>query len=204
MLERAGHRVSEAETGHEVVEQVAHQAFDLVLMDLGMPGIDGLEAARRIRTLPAPAGRVPIVAVSGYATEEDRERCLEAGMNAFLGKPYRMRELLGALASALGAAAPQVPSETSPDAGLPRSEFLASAREDVRQIAEAASKGNRAAVRRLAHGLAGAAAIWGFDDVLALARRIHAAAEDASLGEIDRLVAALRAAAAREEGEPDD
>lgn len=199
ILERAGHQVTEATTGFEVVERAGREIFDLVLMDVGMPGLDGPTAAQRIRSLLPPAGRVPIVGMSGYADEEARERCLGAGMNAFLAKPYRVRELLTALSTALGVASDEssVGDEVEWSPGFSRSEFVASTREDLRQLAEAVSSGQREEVRRLAHGLAGAAAMWGIDDMQELAREVHAAAGDAPLEEVARLVALLQDVALR-------
>ncbi len=89
MLQRLGHRVLEADDGHLAVEQATHQAVDAILMDVQLPGIDGLEATRRIRKYEQEGGRrrTPIVAMTAHAFEEDRQRCLAAGMDEFLPKP---------------------------------------------------------------------------------------------------------------------
>ncbi len=94
MLVRLGHRVDIVSDGSEAVEAIGRAAYDVVLMDVHMPGMDGLEATRRIRA-QAPAGRrdVPIVALTASAMAEDRDACLEAGMDAVLTKPVRQQEL---------------------------------------------------------------------------------------------------------------
>jgi two-component system sensor histidine kinase/response regulator len=75
-----------ASNGHEAVEMAQQTPYALILMDMKMPGIDGLEATRAIRTLPGRTA-VPIVAMTANAFADDRDRCLAADMNAHSGKP---------------------------------------------------------------------------------------------------------------------
>ena len=75
-----------ASNGVEAIESVARQSYDVVLMDVQMPEMDGFETTRRIRADPALA-RVPVVAMTANAGEDDRQRCLEAGMDGFESKP---------------------------------------------------------------------------------------------------------------------
>ena len=97
LLESLGHHAHFVASGGEAVAAVQERAFDLVLMDLHMPEVDGIEATRRIRALPdRRAATLPIVALTADAFTDTRERCLVAGMNSFLGKPVS-REKLGAL-----------------------------------------------------------------------------------------------------------
>ena len=86
ILARAGLAVETAASGHEAIARVAREPFDLVVMDVQMPGLDGLDTTRSLRGLPHGA-RVPIVALTANAFAEDRERCLAAGMDDFLSKP---------------------------------------------------------------------------------------------------------------------
>lgn len=92
-LEPTGARIETVSDGAAAIERHAASPADLILMDLQMPGIDGITAARRIRALPPPAGEVPIVALTAYAASPDRQRALAAGMDAYLAKPVVMSEL---------------------------------------------------------------------------------------------------------------
>ncbi len=92
MLEKVGCRLEIAEDGGEAVDRVATGVFDVVLMDLQMPVIDGLEATRRIRRLDL-AKQPYIVALTANAFDSDRQRCMEAGMDDFLAKPFSLAEI---------------------------------------------------------------------------------------------------------------
>jgi signal transduction histidine kinase/DNA-binding response OmpR family regulator len=107
LLERAGHRVCAAASGRAALAALDRDAFDLVLMDLNMPDIGGLEAIRRVRTHanPAVAG-VPIVVLSALVTKDDIQASLAAGADAFLGKPYRPERLEAIVAAVSGRARP--------------------------------------------------------------------------------------------------
>ena len=105
-LQAAGHYVAEAGDGGEAVGLVGVQDFDVVLMDMRMPGMDGLEAARRIRALGEPRSRVPIVAVTANALDHHAEECRRAGMSEHLAKPFTQAELSAVLARAISTRAP--------------------------------------------------------------------------------------------------
>ncbi len=99
-LQRRGLRVTVADNGKVAVETLHDQRVDLVLMDVQMPVMDGLEATREIRKVEAAAGggrRVPIVATTAHAMDGDRERCLAAGMDDYVTKPILEDELFGVL-----------------------------------------------------------------------------------------------------------
>ena len=102
-LRAAGHEVAYAEGGVEAVEAVASSAFDMVLMDVRMPRVDGLEATRRIRALEGARGRVPIVAMTAQAFAEQVEECRTAGMDGHLAKPFTLKSLVDALATGMTA-----------------------------------------------------------------------------------------------------
>ncbi|HZF77460.1 MAG TPA: ATP-binding protein, partial [Acetobacteraceae bacterium] len=97
ILRRAGFAVDLARDGEEAVEAVRTHAYDAVLMDVRMPVLDGFEATSRIRALPEPAGRVPILALTAAAMPGDAERCLSGGMDAYLAKPVDRDGLLAAV-----------------------------------------------------------------------------------------------------------
>jgi PAS domain S-box-containing protein len=93
MLERLGIQVDCVSNGVEAVSALTRQPYDLVLMDCQMPELDGYEAAKQIRNLGTQAANVPIVALTANALSDDRERCLQSGMNDFMGKPVKREEL---------------------------------------------------------------------------------------------------------------
>ncbi|MGA7416253.1 MAG: response regulator [Bryobacteraceae bacterium] len=93
VLEKAGYWVEVAVNGREGVEAAKHQRFDVILMDVQMPVLDGCAASREIRRFPGWAGRVPIIALTASVYSEDSRRCFEAGMDDFVGKPFRAGEL---------------------------------------------------------------------------------------------------------------
>ena len=98
LLEKQGHTVVLAANGVEAVEAVERQSFDLVLMDVQMPEMDGFEATAAIRTRERDTGRrIPILAMTAYAMKGDRERCLAAGMDRYVSKPIQPSELWQAI-----------------------------------------------------------------------------------------------------------
>ncbi|MGI9519046.1 MAG: response regulator [Pirellulaceae bacterium] len=99
ILEQLGHQVTVANNGQEALDMLEQQAYDLVLMDVQMPLIDGLEATRQLRQRESSLGtHVPIVAMTAHAMKGDRERCLDAGMDDYLCKPIRMADVADKLA----------------------------------------------------------------------------------------------------------
>jgi CheY-like chemotaxis protein len=94
-LEHRGVEVSLAENGRQAVAKWKEEGIDLILMDLQMPETDGLDATRQIRELEGTQGRprTCIFALTAHVRQEDRERCLAAGMDGFLTKPLRLEEL---------------------------------------------------------------------------------------------------------------
>jgi CheY-like chemotaxis protein len=109
MLQRLGYAADVAADGEETLDALRRQRYDVVLMDVQMPGMDGLEAARRIRD-EWPAGERPrIIAVTANALREDREVCLAAGMDDYLSKPVLLDDLHAALCRGAGVAVPSLP-----------------------------------------------------------------------------------------------
>jgi CheY-like chemotaxis protein len=95
LLEKHGHCVTVANDGREAIDALRCASFDLVLMDVQMPTIDGLDATRQVRQLEQSTGsaRVPIIAMTAHAMSGDRQRCLAAGMDGYVAKPIRADEL---------------------------------------------------------------------------------------------------------------
>jgi len=114
LLADSGLRVDVASNGLEAVRMVAAQSYDLVLMDMQMPEMDGLDATRAIRALPGQ-GAVPILAMTANAFTEDRHRCIEAGMNDFIAKPVDPATMFNTICKWLPAAA----AESAPPADSP-------------------------------------------------------------------------------------
>jgi signal transduction histidine kinase len=105
LLKKEGHEVVVTGDGREAVTAFRSQDFDLVLMDVQMPEMDGFEATRAIRAAANSEGRrVPILALTAHAMKGDRERCLEAGMDGYVAKPIRAQDLLQAIETVVGTA----------------------------------------------------------------------------------------------------
>jgi PAS domain S-box-containing protein len=118
LLTQAGHTVDFAQDGAAAVAAVTAKTYDIVLMDVQMPVMDGYEATTRIRSLPAGKRDVPILAMTAYATRQDIERCALVGMNGHIAKPIDRRTLLTALRSHAGRPAALV-LPPPPPTGLP-------------------------------------------------------------------------------------
>ena len=98
LLEKQGHHVTVAGNGREAVDQLEKQGFDLVLMDIQMPEMDGFEATAAIREREKlTAKHVPIIAMTAHAMQGDRERCLAARMDGYVSKPIKLQELIGVI-----------------------------------------------------------------------------------------------------------
>ena len=105
LLEKRGHAVVAADTGKAALEALAKQSFDLVLMDIQMPEMDGLEATIAIRESEKKSGKhIPIIAMTANAMVGDKERCLAAGMDAYISKPLQIKELFAVIEGFMPAA----------------------------------------------------------------------------------------------------
>ncbi|HVS16832.1 MAG TPA: ATP-binding protein [Thermoanaerobaculia bacterium] len=199
-LERRGHRVTVVDTGVRAVEAVAAGDFDLVLMDLEMPELDGLAATRAIRAAEGDAGRrVPILALTAHALAGHRSDCLTAGMDGFVTKPLRERQLFGAIARAIAATAGRAgagaPTTSAPPRGLVDWEaalrvvgghqtiltkVVQAGIEELPELLErlesAIDAGETESVQRLAHTLKGALLPFGVSQQVSEAERLEDAA----------------------------
>lgn len=97
ILERLGYEADVVSNGEEAVEAVRAGSYDVILMDLQMPVMDGIEATMQLRAAPAHATSPHIIAMTAAATELDRDRCIAAGMNDFISKPARVESIVAAL-----------------------------------------------------------------------------------------------------------
>jgi PAS domain S-box-containing protein len=189
LLRKQGHDVTVAGNGLEVLAALKGGPFDVILMDVQMPELDGLEAAARVRRAEEGTGRrVPIIAMTAMAMKGDRERCLAAGMDHYVAKPLNAAELYDALAAlGLGAEEEAEPPATRLDRGAVLSHvagdvellrtlvdlFVESCPEQMEALRQAIARGDAALARRLAHTLKGAVANFGAADAVAAASELE-------------------------------
>jgi two-component system sensor histidine kinase/response regulator len=179
LLRQEGHSVTLAKNGQDAVAAAAGGVFDLILMDVQMPIMSGLEAtvAIRARESAAPGRRVPIMAMTAHAMASDREACLQAGMDGYVTKPIRLEELLAAVdgidgASGAPPAAPRRKRSAATSALLANfggdpvllgeviAMVLADSPATEREIQRALTAGDAAAVAAAAHALKGTVGLF--------------------------------------------
>jgi CheY-like chemotaxis protein/HPt (histidine-containing phosphotransfer) domain-containing protein len=214
LLFRAGHRVIAVTDGRKAVATLRRSDFDVVLMDVEMPILDGLAAARRIRELPTPKRDVPIIALAGPFASVDRDRYRAAGVNDWTRKPVRLNDLFQALERVLdpedetAAEAALDPARLADlEAVLPRAAvidllemFAVSARAALDQLRQFSAESDLAACGRAAHGLAGMAGNVGALETARLARVAMAACRSQDIAAMCRSVNRLdRAVTAAEQ-----
>jgi two-component system sensor histidine kinase/response regulator len=208
LLEKWGHHVTVANNGHEAVARVQAEPFDLVLMDVQMPEMDGLEATATIRQRETKSGtHVPIVAMTAHAMVGDRERCLESGMDDYLSKPIRARELLAAIEKVIAGQPPSdgKHAESSIDwaAALDRlqgdrellEELVGVIRQEaprlLAEVRDAVDRGDAAALRLSAHTLKGSLGNFAAARAVEAARRLELMAKQGDLSDAQPALVAL-------------
>ncbi len=178
-LARLGCAADEAATGDEALEALRADDYGLVLMDCQMPGRDGLETTAEVRRLEAGRRRVPIVALTANATDADRRRCLESGMDDFMTKPATLESLHAALERwdhPLDELALASFRELT-GGGRSFEEFLEDAASRLAAARAAVASGELSAAAMAAHSLKGAAGAVGARGLRELARRVEEAVE---------------------------
>jgi signal transduction histidine kinase/CheY-like chemotaxis protein len=211
LLRRAGHRVDVAETGAEAIGLVQARPYDIVFMDLVMPLMDGYEAARRVRALPGPEGRVPIIALTASDDEEKPAALADAGINGLLAKPVHRDELSDALDATVWKTrrrpAPTRPATPASDLlidaarlqdlqrDLPHGMFddlleqcLTDIRGRLRLLRQALAGGEIDSAGRAAHALAGTASGYA---LAGLERRMRSVMRAANAGDLAAAAAEL-------------
>jgi len=93
MLDRLECQVDTAENGREALEQIGTNDYDVIFMDLQMPEMDGLEATRKIREIQEGKKKTPIIALTANAMQGDQKKCLDAGMDDYLSKPFEVKDI---------------------------------------------------------------------------------------------------------------
>ncbi|MFA6132679.1 MAG: response regulator [Phycisphaerae bacterium] len=213
LLEKWGHKVTVVGDGLEALTALKDGHFDVILMDVQMPGMDGLETTVRIRRQEAlGGGHMPIIALTAHATQQDRALCLETGMDAYVPKPIRREELLKALGDIIPAtpapASPAAPAAAAPDPQEPpgeepfnKAELMAMMGDDMdllreagalfietcpamlAEIQDALKAGDGQALIRAAHSLKGCVGNFAATKALEAAFRLESAARGGNLKE---------------------
>src|SRR5438552_2732489 len=192
MLVKRGHQVDVVGNGREAVDAIGTHDYDLVLMDIQMPEMDGFAATQAIRALPR--GRsLPIIALTAHALSGERERCLERGMTGYLAKPFKAHDLFAAIegrtaATADTAAAPAPPVDLAAFRGTMReagaeaavdgilATFASTLPQRLEALAEASRGGEAEAIQRAAHAFRSAAATIGAHRLAQLLEAMEASA----------------------------
>jgi CheY-like chemotaxis protein len=208
LLELRGHQVVVANHGKEALAALEQQSFDVVLMDVQMPEMDGLEAARAIRQKEKTTGaHVPIIAMTAHAMKGDREECLEAGMDGYISKPIQAETLYAGVE--LYPRSPQPTSEPLADTVLDWAAALsrvAGRQELLRQLAhlfvkecpksmaeirQAITAADAPRLRRAAHTLKGSADCFAAKPIVTAAFRLELMGRDGDLSHAEEALLAL-------------
>jgi signal transduction histidine kinase/CheY-like chemotaxis protein/HPt (histidine-containing phosphotransfer) domain-containing protein len=218
VLEKLGHRSTFAGNGEEALRAMQAHDFDIVLMDLHMPTMDGFAATRAIRALPGAKARLPIIALTADAFPETQQRAREAGVDDFLAKPAHLPQLRDALTRFAGGEAParaaapagsdeqaldaatvaQVRSALSPEQYGALLEGLFNVQDStLRDLRLAATRRDLAALRSQAHGLKGAALSLGLRSVAGAAARLQQTSDSALDTDLDDALGSLEGAMVR-------
>jgi len=219
LLEQWHHQVTIAANGRVALDRMRHCEFDLILMDLQMPEMDGYETVKIIRELERDTGRhIPVIALTAHAMSEDRDRCLAAGMDNYLTKPLRHKELEEVLEKyvktpkmATAAQVERLPAGTATPPSVLAWEsalemagndeeflfqlvdvFLTTSAELMDKLAVAVRERDAGQITLHAHTLKGSAQIFGAQTVAESARRVEKAGKAGAMEGIERLFEALR------------
>ena len=201
ILEKLGHKVKVVNDGREALGRSQAEEFDLILMDVQMPEMDGLEATKAIRAAEESTGKhVPIIAVTAHAMKGDREECLSAGMDGYLSKPIRIDELKRTMSEVKKAQNSAQSSEQQTFRAIGQVEslldsvmgdralliemaelWLADSAKQERDIQNGLDSGNAIMVQRAAHALKGSVGTFQASAAQNAASQLEMAAKDADL-----------------------
>jgi PAS domain S-box-containing protein len=219
LLKQQGHRVSMVSNGRQAVERTAKQTYDVILMDVQMPEMGGFEATAAIRERERSTGkRTPIVALTAHAMAGDRERCLEAGMDAYISKPLRPDELFSTIdlmvfsgdkASPTGGHAPSTAGRVDLTALLANfggratvvkgvvDVFLEDAPNMLARLKQAAVAKDTGELASAAHAIKGSVGLFLQGYAYESARRLEQYARDGDLSELDAACADVEGGVSR-------
>jgi two-component system, sensor histidine kinase and response regulator len=215
ILNRLGYDADVVDNGRDAVRAATRGTYGVVLMDCRLPGLDGYQATAEIRRHEAAGRHVPIIAMTASASDEDRQRCLAAGMDDYLAKPVLVGDVDAVLARWLRDQAPAAAAAPAPEALDPArlaalmeldqdgqgsrlltrlaTAFLSGAPADLAGLRAAVERGDAAAVGNVAHHLKGAAATLGSGAVVDLCEGLELLAGADALGSAGHLLGRLEA-----------
>ena len=218
LLEEARHTVSYAEDGLLALTAIEQDTYDLVLMDVQMPNLDGLEATRRIRGMGGRHAAVPIIAMTANAMEGDRQRCIDAGMNDYISKPIDVKLFIATVTKWLGDNRTAA-VEDEPPAAIPLAEiidetqldrlaavmaadrfgglvgsYLDGARTLLERLKSSLAKGNLVELAHGSHDLKGTSGNFGARRLQGLAEQLEAASRAGDMVASRRLMSAIEQA----------
>jgi CheY-like chemotaxis protein len=189
LLGEIGYAAEAVESGEEALSLLARRAFDAVLLDSEMPGLDGPETCRRLRAQEGDGRRLPVIAVSAHTRPEEREACLAAGMDDYMTKPFQVSDLAVLLDrwTGISSAAPPPSSSGFQEERLAELKalggdhlarivraFLEQGESDLATLRLAVAQGDGESLAKAAHGLAGSAGVLGAEDLAASAAELAA------------------------------
>jgi len=209
MIEKAGCAVDTVADGRRAVEAAIKTAYDLILMDVQMPEMDGFEATGAIREKEGDKRHTPIIAMTAHAMTGDRERCLEAGMDDYISKPVERKILLETIRKWTGRSENRPDTAKAPpldlEAALPRfggdkaflaemlEEFLGYAPSQLEALAAAVQEGNPEELDKQAHSLKGGSANFAAERMVSIAARLEEMGKQGqALSEASELVEQLK------------
>jgi len=208
MLEKRGHRVVVAPNGKKAMEALDKESFDLILMDVQMPEMDGIAATRKIRNSKFEIRNLPIVAMTAHALRGDRERCLAAGMDDYISKPIKAEELFRVIEKLADGSQDKENEEFFPSSIESTAKdvfdlskalevmvgdtelfqeianlFIGNLPHNIAQIREGITKSDANAVERAAHGLKGSISNFGAKRAFEAAYGLERMGKDGRLAE---------------------
>jgi PAS domain S-box-containing protein len=208
LLTTAGHQLDMVENGAQAIAAVEGGDYDLVLMDVQMPEVDGLEATRAIRAMGGRYAKLPIIALTANAFRAEIDACLAAGMNDHVVKPIDEAKLLAAIDAAMHdrpereTKMPEpTPSATRPAPKLPpalRTKYLAQCQESADALDAAVTAEDGKTIIATCHKLSGVSAVFGYGEIGDAARAIETAIKDGGLTAYNARLATLFAVELRD------
>jgi two-component system sensor histidine kinase EvgS len=198
-LAELGYAADAAENGETALAALAREPYDAVLLDCEMPGLDGYETCRRLRQREGDGRRTRVIALTAHTSPEERERCLAAGMDDHLGKPWRAEDLAAAIEpdcieEQLAALARL--GEATGEEILDRviASFLRQGARDLETMRRALAHGDGAALAAAAHSLAGSSGILRATQLAGLCAELEAGARRQDLAACELLLGAVEQA----------